>query len=107
MEMNDLHVTHWEAANAPTESLLLEIMRQQLLRPVSWSNRPHDTYSAHKHSFHKVIYVVSGTITFNLLVLKRKIELKKGDRLDLPANIVHSAEVGAEGVVCLEGHIGE
>ncbi len=98
-------MTHWEAANQPTESLLMEIMRQQILNPVSWSNRPHDSYSAHKHNYHKVIYVVQGSIIFNLPVLKMKIELNAGDRLDLPAGIVHSAEVGAEGVVCLEGHV--
>jgi quercetin dioxygenase-like cupin family protein len=103
--MNNLQVTHWEAANPPTESLLMEIMKQQKLDPVSWSNRPHDRYSAHKHNYHKVIYVVRGSVTFGLPVLKRKIELKAGDRLDLPAGIVHDAEVGAEGVVCLEGHL--
>jgi quercetin dioxygenase-like cupin family protein len=104
MEMNDLHVTHWEAANPPTESLLLEIMKQQNLNPVSLTNRPHDTYFAHKHGFHKVVYVARGTITFILPVIKRRIELKVGDRLDLPAGIVHSAEVGPEGVIFLEGH---
>jgi len=30
--------------------------------------------------------------------------LKAGDRLDLPANIVHDAIVGPQGVVCLEAH---
>jgi uncharacterized protein YjlB len=102
--MTGLRITHWEAANLPTESLLLEIMTQQGLDPISWSNGPHDTYSAHKHNYHKVIYVVRGSITFDLPALKQKIELKAGDRLDLDAGIVHNAQVGAEGVLCLEGH---
>ncbi len=103
--MSNPHITRWEAANPPTEKLLTEMMQQQKLNPYSWSNNPHDLYSAHKHGYHKVIYVVRGSITFHLPVLKMKIELKAGDRLDLPANIVHSAEVGAEGVTCLEGHL--
>lgn len=101
---NTLRVTPWEAASPPTESLLLQIMAQQGLDPYRWSNRPHDSYSAHKHDFHKVIYVVSGSITFNLPILKKTITLHMGDRLDLPSNVVHSAQVSPQGVVCLEGH---
>jgi quercetin dioxygenase-like cupin family protein len=102
--MTGILVTHWEAANPPTESLLFQIMIQQGLNPISWSNSPHDTYSAHKHNYHKVIYVVQGSITFGLPTLKQKVELKAGDRLDLSAGTVHDAQVGPEGVVCLEGH---
>ena len=101
---NTLRVTPWEAASPATESLLMQIMTQQALNPYRWSNHPHDSYSAHKHDFHKVIYVISGSITFSLPILKKQITLHIGDRLDLPANVVHAAQVGAEGVVCLEGH---
>lgn len=106
MEMNDLHVSHWEAANPPTEALLLEIMRQQNLSPSVLTNNPNDTYFAHKHNYHKVVYVVRGTVTFHLPVLKKKFVLIAGDRLDLPAGIVHSVEIGPEGAVFLEGRAG-
>lgn len=98
-------VVHWQAANPPTEELLLEIMTRQGLDPVSWSNGPGDTYFPHKHDYVKVIYVVRGSIVFNLPALKEKIVLRAGDRMELPAGIVHSAEVGAEGVVCVEGRM--
>jgi len=100
------HVTHWEASNPPTEELVTEILSRQGMDPVSWSNGPGDTYFPHKHNYLKVIYVVRGSITFNLPGLKQKLELKTGDRMELPANIVHSAEVGPEGVLCVEGHLG-
>ncbi len=74
------------------------------LDPYSWSNGPFDNYSAHTHSYDKVIYVVQGSITFGLPELNQSLTLKAGDRLDLPAGTVHNANVGAEGVVCLEGH---
>jgi quercetin dioxygenase-like cupin family protein len=99
-----LRVTQWESATPPTQELLMEIMQRQRLEPYTWSNRPHDSYSAHKHDYEKVIYVVEGSITFILPVLKKQIVLNKGDRLDLPAHVVHSAQVGPQGVVCIEGH---
>ena len=80
-------------------------MSGQGLNPYSWSNGPHDVYSAHKHNFDKVIYVVRGSITFGLPLLKKQVTLHAGDRLDLSAGTVHDAQVGAEGVVCLEGHL--
>ena len=80
-------------------------MSGQGLNPYSWSNGPHDVYSAHKHNFDKVIYVVRGSITFGLPLLKKQVTLHAGDRLDLSAGTVHNAQVGTEGVMCLEGHL--
>ena len=74
------------------------------LSPYLWSNGAFDIYSAHSHGYDKVIYVVQGSITFGLPELNQSLTLKSGDRLDLPAGVVHNASVGSEGVVCLEGH---
>lgn len=79
-------------------------MADEGLDPYSWSNGPFDTYSAYSHGYDKLIYVVFGSITFGLPELGQSLTLKAGDRLDLPAGVVHNATVGAEGVVCLEGH---
>jgi quercetin dioxygenase-like cupin family protein len=79
-------------------------MASEGLRPSSWSNAPFDTYAAHRHDYDKVIYVVQGSITFGLPLEARKLELRAGDRLDLPAGIVHDAQVGGQGVICLEAH---
>jgi len=80
------------------------MMTAEGLNPYSWSNRPQESYFAHSHTYHKVIYVVRGSITFGLPQTGQKITLKTGDRLDLPAGIVHDARVGAYGVTCFEGH---
>ena len=98
-------VTPWADSVPPTESTLLNLCAEQGLRPYQWSNAPNDVYSAHKHSYDKVIYVVRGSITFGLPEEGREILLKAGDRLDLPANTVHDAVVGPQGVVCLEAHL--
>lgn len=97
-------VTSWGDSVAPTQSALWQLMTGEGLNPYSWSNGPLDVYSAHSHSYNKVIYVVQGSITFGLPELGKQLTLKAGDRLDLPAGTVHEARVGAQGVVCLEAH---
>jgi quercetin dioxygenase-like cupin family protein len=104
--MNTPQVTPWPDSTTPAQSTLWQIMTGEGLSPYSWSNGPHDVYSAHTHSYDKVIYVVRGSITFGLPELGRQLMLKAGDRLDLPAGTVHDAVVGSQGVVCLEGHKG-
>lgn len=104
--MNTPHVTPWAGSTAPTESMLRQLMANEGLSPYAWSNGPHDVYSTHTHSYDKVIYVVRGSITFGLPELGQQITLKEGDRLDLPAGVVHDAVVGEQGVTCLEGHKG-
>ena len=102
--MSATRVTPWTAEAAPTQSALWQLMTEEGLRPYSWSNNPFDVYSAHSHSYNKVIYVVQGSITFGLPELDQQLTLKAGDRLDLPAGIVHDAHVSAQGVICLETH---
>lgn len=79
-------------------------MANEGLSYYTWSNGPFDVYSAHSHGYDKVIYVIQGSITFGLPEFGQSLTLKVGDRLDLPAGFIHNAQVGAEGVLCLEGH---
>ena len=97
-------VTPWPNEEKPTRDELWRLMTEESLSPYAWSNGPHDVYSAHTHGYDKVIYVVSGSITFGLPELEREVSLNPGDRLDLPKSTVHNAQVGSNGVVCLEGH---
>jgi quercetin dioxygenase-like cupin family protein len=102
--MSEVKVTKWRELAAPTEAVLHRLLRQESLSAYSWGNGPHDTYSTHSHTYDKVIYVVSGSITFGLPDLDRNVELAAGDRLDLPSGVRHNASVGPHGVVCLEAH---
>jgi quercetin dioxygenase-like cupin family protein len=69
----------------------------------SWSNGPGDRYAAHSHDYEKVLYCVNGSITFVLEGQVRRLELKRGDRMVLPAGTSHSAVVGPQGCTCIEG----
>ena len=75
------------------------------LRASRWSNDPGDRYGAHRHDYDKVLVAESGSIRFTLPELDRVVELSAGDRLDLPAGTLHSADVGPSGVSCLELHL--
>ena len=97
-------VTPWPDSEPPTRAALWQRMANEGLDPYAWSNGPFDMYSPHTHGYDKVIYVVQGSITFGLPELGEQYTLHAGDRLDLPAGTVHDARVGAQGVVCLEGH---
>lgn len=102
--MTTPQVSQWTAPASPTESTLRQLCADEGLKPYPWSNGPFDVYPAHMHSYDKIIYVVRGSITFSLPELGQEIILNAGDRLDLPAGILHDAVVGPQGVVCLEAH---
>ena len=102
--MSAIQVRNWSDPDLPTEAAIRRILAAEGLRPYAWSNGPGDVYSAHDHAYHKVIYVVEGSITFGLPGEGRRVTLNAGDRLELPAGIVHDAVVGPQGVVCLEAH---
>lgn len=102
MNSNIINIQKWNRSISPTESVLQQLMQDEGLSPYKWSNDGGDIYAAHTHSFFKVIYVVSGSITFGFPIDGEPITLYAGDRLDLPAGVPHNAVVGPDGVVCLE-----
>jgi quercetin dioxygenase-like cupin family protein len=103
--MPDLpQVSPWPFPDPPTETALRRMLDAEGLSYYTWSNGPGDTYAAHSHTYNKVIYVVQGSISFGLPQTGQTLTLRAGDRLGLPAGVVHDAVVGAEGVVCFEAH---
>jgi uncharacterized protein YjlB len=100
----ELLVIRWGNVLPPSEQELREIYHQEGLSPYAWSNEPYDTYPAHSHAYHKVLYIVRGSITWILPQSGQEIETFPGDRLDLPRGTLHAARVGPMGVTCLEAH---
>jgi mannose-6-phosphate isomerase-like protein (cupin superfamily) len=68
--------------------------------PRSWSNRPGDRYDLHEHDRHKVLFCLTGSITFT--TDDGDVALEAGDRLDIPAGTPHAATVGPAGCECVE-----
>jgi quercetin dioxygenase-like cupin family protein len=102
--MSEISIRPWAEGETPNEVEIRGILDAEGLQPYRWSNAPGDVYTAHTHPFHKVIYVVKGSITFGFPGDGGQATLQAGDRLELPAGTAHDAVVGSEGVVCLEAH---
>ena len=99
-------VTPWPHDTPPDRAAIERAFATEGLSPYSWSNAAGDLYSPHSHPYDKVLYVLSGSITFTLPDQNKELLLERGDRLDLPAGVRHGARVGLMGVVCLETHAG-
>jgi len=98
-------VTRWPADRpAPDERQLRALLSAENVAPYAWGNPPGDRYAAHRHPYHKIVFCLTGSIEFELPERDETIELRQGDRLDLPPQLEHAALVGADGVVCLEAH---
>ncbi len=80
-------------------------LREQGMEPSIWSNDPGYQYPEHAHDYDKVVVAVNGSITFGLVGYGVGFVLTPGERLDLPANVHHTANVGPKGVTCLEVHL--
>ena len=98
------NVERWSGDSPPSEADVLQMIADKGFSGYRWLNHPGDVYEAHSHAFHKIIFVIQGSITFGLPQEEIQISLKAGDRLDLSRGTVHDAIVGAHGVVCLEIH---
>ena len=88
-----------------TESRLRARLAAEGLDASSWGNGPFDHYGEHRHPYDKVLVAAAGSITFHLPELARDVTLDTGDRLELPAGTLHGADVGANGVTCLEAQV--
>lgn len=59
-----------------------------------FSDPPGATYGAHQHDYIEVRWLVEGEVTFG--VGAQEYILHPGDRLDMPANTVHTARIHPE-----------
>jgi quercetin dioxygenase-like cupin family protein len=96
--MKRVTVTHWPAdAGQITINKIRARLEQEGLRPYRFELVPGDLYGDHAHPEAEIRWVVSGRM--RIQVDREEIILEPGDRLDLAANVVHSADVFGEEVV--------
>jgi len=69
--------------------------------PRKWSGGPGQTYDWHAHGYHKVLFCLTGEITFQD---REGLNHRVGpnDRLDIEAGTEHRGVAGADGVECME-----
>jgi quercetin dioxygenase-like cupin family protein len=97
------HRSHTGPA-APDAGTIEATMRREARDVYSWSNAPGDTYAQHEHAYTKLLYCVRGSIDF-VLASGQRVAMRPGDRLVLPPSTRHSALVGPDGCVCVEGKL--
>jgi quercetin dioxygenase-like cupin family protein len=103
-----MQIIRWQSNTQPQEQELRARMQQDGLSPYAWSNEPGAHYATHSHSYEKVLYCVRGSIRYimhdqsNESGSERFLDLTPGDCMILPAGVRHSADVGPQGVTCLE-----
>ncbi|TMC16681.1 MAG: cupin [Chloroflexi bacterium] len=103
-----LQVIRWQEKVAPSEQELRKRMQQDGLSPYTWSNGSGYQYAVHSHGYQKVLYCVHGSIRFFLpdspdaAGNPSVLALQPGDCMILPTGVRHSAQVGEQGVTCLE-----
>ena len=102
MRTHIIHIQKWAYPHPPAEEALYEKLVSEGLDPYKWISEPRDIFPAHDHPYEKVIMVVAGSITFGFPIEGEPTTLYPGDRLDLPARVMHNAVAGQQGVVCLE-----
>lgn len=111
--MPKITLTRWpESAGQITINKIRARLEQEGLRPTRFEMVPGDVYGDHAHPEAEIRWVVSGRMRIVVREGARpgapgvggcehydEIILEPGDRLDLAANVVHSADVFGEEVV--------
>jgi quercetin dioxygenase-like cupin family protein len=81
----------WNKTKKPTLEELQALLRAEGLEYELYSDAPGTKYGRHKHPFEDFIVIVSGKM--KIITDVNEWILKPGDRLDLPPNTLHAAEM--------------
>lgn len=95
-------VTRWQGSQHPNMNNIMRLVKQEQLRPYMWTNMPNHRYAVRSHNYHKVLYVIEGTVEVTLPDSNQRVTLRTGDRIDIPAGIRHGTIVGRTGAKCVE-----
>ncbi|MFW5691265.1 MAG: cupin domain-containing protein [Chloroflexota bacterium] len=100
-----VRVIRWTGAQHPTLSAINHLMHKENLRPYLWSPSANTRQAVRSHGYYRVLYVVEGTIEVILPDSNERVNLRVGDRLEVPAGIRHGIIVGGSGAKCLEASL--
>jgi quercetin dioxygenase-like cupin family protein len=86
-----MDVVRWVKTKKPTLEELKKNLDEKGIESELYSDRPGTKYGRHKHPFDDFVLVVQGKM--KIMTDTGEWTLKPGDRLDIPANTIHSAEI--------------
>lgn len=102
---NAITITRWQGGQHPTSATITRTMKQDGLRPYQWENAPNYRYAVRSHNYHKVLYVLEGSLEIVLPDSNQRARIRPGDRVDIPAGVRHGTIVGSSGAKCAEAAI--
>ncbi len=85
------------------DSYKKQLQQENFKHIYEWTDEPGTEYPAHSHKGPVALYVTQGSITFN--IEGESLELKDGDRFDVPVGKEHTAKVSSEGCSFLIGEM--
>jgi quercetin dioxygenase-like cupin family protein len=92
-----IDVVRWTQTKKPKLEELKQLLKSEGLESELYSDPPGTKYGRHKHDFDDFIVIVTGKM--RLATDRYEWVLRPGDRLDIPANTAHRAEmIGKEEV---------
>lgn len=95
-------LTRWQGNQHPTSSLITRMMQKEGLRPYLWNNTPNQRYGVRSNGYAKVLYVVEGSLEITLPDSNQRLNLRPGDRVEIPAGLRHGTIVSSKGATCVE-----
>ncbi|HTY57521.1 MAG TPA: cupin domain-containing protein [Bacteroidota bacterium] len=86
-----MDVVRWSQPKKPTLDGLKRMLASEGLESELYTDRPGVKYGRHKHDFDDFVVIVDGVM--KIATDEHEWTLRAGDRLDIPANTHHRAEV--------------
>jgi mannose-6-phosphate isomerase-like protein (cupin superfamily) len=86
-----MDVVRWPRPKKPTLDELKRMLKSEGLESELYADRPGVKYGRHKHDFDDFVVIVEGKM--KIATDEHEWTLGPGDRLDIPANTHHRAEV--------------
>ena len=86
-----MDIVRWGRPKKPTLEELRRILKSEGLESELYTDRAGVKYGRHKHDFDDFVVIVEGTM--KIATDEHEWTLRPGDRLDIPANTNHRAEM--------------
>jgi quercetin dioxygenase-like cupin family protein len=80
-------------------------MRGEGLLPYKWETSPNQRQAVRSHGYTKILYLADGAMEILLPDSNKRMKLRAGDRVEVPAHVRHGSITGIKGATCLEASV--
>jgi quercetin dioxygenase-like cupin family protein len=84
-----------------TKHEMIRELKTEFPHVYEWTDKPHTEYPEHTHAGKVSFYVLDGSINMNIDGVHSVVT--KGERLNVPVGVSHTAKVGTEGCTFIVG----